>query len=754
VHAWKACMGETPSRVQIPPSPRLIKQITLNRYLILILLFTLSLWSKETAPAYIQNFSGDVFIQSSTNQSSKKIPAIIGRKIQDGDIIKVLENSSCEIKTDNHKTLIRMDDKTELKFFNKSNIQEIHLKNGSLYIRNITMKNKNKTYLFSNHSQIYLTDSEFWISINDSAIDKIYSFGDEIFISDKYSGKKLLLGNDFFKSFPSINKEDVNMIHVTSNDIYSIDSSDPSQNFEKEIPQYIFSDFVASNTNSEILNPFLFRKTANDSLLFKRSESDLIPLYYSNTNVDIEESNYGLNFYAGGSYLHDNYYNNIILEPYIALDNFELVLKFDEYIRTNDSSQYINIWMQGGGNPIYLNPATILSKISYMSWFNDDKTRYINVGKLKNLSFGHGMLLHKYSNSYNYPIMQRTGVQIHLSPKNRYSYNFDFIISDISQTFNEGGLFGGHASLFLSKFFPLTVGMGYIYDFDQHSEISADLEGSSSLEARQLDLDYSLVNNKNYKLNLIYEWDGIFYPDTVHYIRNTETNPYEPVNTTGTQGHTIGGKVSLDSGHKVMLAVHANQALYTPYYFSSTYDFEKVRTLEFNDQNYAHDRNKEYLDNFCIGGDCQNGDAIYLSKELYPVMSNGDFVFPTLGGSIQYDYNYYNKRGISFSGMYLIDNHPDSNNSYYLLDFEIFSKGGYLFKRLDNYKFYFHRNFTNTNQLDSNNENIMFGTTLDIRIVKSFKLYLDFQNVFYDIDEDTIVDHVKVLNAQIKYEFK
>ena len=106
------------------------------------------------------------------------------------------------------------------------------------------------------------------------------------------------------------------------------------------------------------------------------------------------------------------------------------------------------------------------------------------------------------------------------------------------------------------------------------------------------------------------------------------------------------------------------------------------------------------------------------------------------------------------SGMYLMDNHPDSKNAYYLLDFEVFSTGGYLFKRLDNYKFYFHRNFTNTNQEQNNNENIMFGTMLDISIIKSLKLYLDFQNVFYDIDEDTIVDHVKVLNAQLKYEFK
>ena len=106
------------------------------------------------------------------------------------------------------------------------------------------------------------------------------------------------------------------------------------------------------------------------------------------------------------------------------------------------------------------------------------------------------------------------------------------------------------------------------------------------------------------------------------------------------------------------------------------------------------------------------------------------------------------------SGMYLLDNHPDSDNSYYLLDFEIFSTGGYLFKRLDSYKLYFHRNFTNTDGSQNNNENIMFGTMLDISIIKSLKLYLDFQNVFYDIDQDSIVDYVKAINAQIKYEFK
>ena len=34
-----------------------------------------------------------------------------------------------------------------------------------LYLQNINIDTKNKVYLFSNHSQIYLTDSELWVSI-------------------------------------------------------------------------------------------------------------------------------------------------------------------------------------------------------------------------------------------------------------------------------------------------------------------------------------------------------------------------------------------------------------------------------------------------------------------------------------------------------------------------------------------------------------------------------------------------------------
>ena len=723
----------------------------MNIYFILVLLSLFSFsFPKESAPAYIQNFTGDVIIQS-TDLKREATPAIIGRRIKSGDIIKVLGDSTCDLQTEDKRTFIKLDANSEIKFIDRFTIREVHLKNGSIYIHNISNNSQNRTYLFSNHSQMYLTNTKLWVSINEASIDKIYSFGDEIFISDKHKGRKLILDKSFFNSFPGIDKENINMIHATSSEIYSIDRNNPEDNFLDEIPKYVFSDFKSKD--SQGIGALFFNDLLeSDSELFKRDEADLIPTYYSNTSVDIE-NNYGVNIYSGSSYLYKDYYNSIVIEPYIAWKNLEMIFRFDEYFQNNDTSLVINHWFQGGGNDLYISPKTLLSKITYISLFNDKKTMYMNIGKLKNLSFGHGMLLNKYSNSYNYPIMQRTGAQIHLSPKNRYSYSLDFFASDIPQIYDDGGLVGAHASLFLSKFFPLTIGFGYIYDFDQYSEINVNLKGDASIEARELDLSYSIIDNDDYLVEAIYEWDGIFFSDEVRYLRSTETELYTALTTEGTQGHTIGGKLSLDGGHKLMAAMHSNQALYTPYYFSSTYDFEKIRTLKFNSDNYAHQQNKSFLDNFCVN-ECSDGSIIYLSKELYPVMANQDFVFPTLGASLQYEYNYYNKRGVSMSGMYLFDNHPDSDNSYYLLDFEIFSTGGYLFKRLDNYKLYFHRNFTNTKKNQIDNENIMFGTMLDIKIIKSFKLYLDFQNVFYDLDEDTTIDHVRSINAQLKYEFK
>ena len=157
-------------------------------------------------------------------------------------------------------------------------------------------------------------------------------------------------------------------------------------------------------------------------------------------------------------------------------------------------------------------------------------------------------------------------------------------------------------------------------------------------------------------------------------------------------------------------------------------------------------------------GECNNDDILYLSKHLHPLYIT-DFVYPTIGLSGTYEYNYYNKRGISLSGMYLIDNdryanESDSNNHenahYYLFDIELFSKNGYMIKQLDEFSLYFHRNFS-LSEAEDNNENIMLGARLDFKLSEIINLKLDLQTVHYDTNQDAEVNNVTSISSHLTY---
>jgi len=692
----------------------------LIKQLISILLLFISLcFLSGDSFGYIHDFSGDVLIESN-NEKKIVLTAINGRNIGDGNIIRVNQNSYCEIYSDDKRTFIRLDSDTEVKFIETDETREIYLEDGSLYISNRNPEIAKKTFVFADFSQIYLTNSNLWVSSKGSDHDQIYSFGNQIDISDKYKGIRYH-GNE------------INMIHASEEEIVDIESNDPKEDFKHIVPSYIFSDFLIRKETY----------AAADSLLFDVSEFQLIPDYNENLDAEIfEESNFGFNISSGLAYLHDASYIPIALELYIKYNNMNAIFKIDEYFALGNSEINVNDWSE---------LSTLLSKINHLSYYNNDETILVNVGELKGLTFGHGQVLHKYSNSYNYPIMQRTGLQLQVYPKNKLSYNIDFFVSDLSQIINGGGFLGCHFSYHISKLFPLTIGYGYITDLDQYSEI--DVNGQSNIRAHELDFKYELFRKSGYTIDLISEYDAIFFPNTIKYFRYDGSSTGALKQRDKTRGVMFGSKVIFDSGHKVKMGVHINDALYTPYYFSSTYDFEKVRMLRFDEDIQALNLN-ENSDIPCNDldgdGECNNQDILYLSKEWHPLFLRGDFVYPTAGASFYYEYNYYNKRGITASGMYLFDNHTNSDKSYYLFDIEFFSKSGYPFKQLNEFSLYFHRNFALSN-MDNAKENLMFGTKLDIRLTESIQLIVDIQSVFYDFNQDANVDNVNSFNSQIKY---
>ena len=47
----------------------------------------------------------------------------------------------------------------------------------------------------------------------------------------------------------------------------------------------------------------------------------------------------------------------------------------------------------------------------------------------------------------------------------------------------------------------------------------------------------------------------------------------------------------------------------------------------------------------------------------------------------------------------------------------------------------------------------MFGTQFDIKIFESLELNIDMQNVFYDINQDSDTEDIKMIHFIFKYQF-
>ena len=154
VHAWKACMGETPSRVQIPLSPQIFGNKLIRQSTSILLLFISLCFSSGESFGYIHNFSGDVFLESN-DEKRLILPAISGRNITNGNIIRVKEDSFCEIYSNDKRTFIRLDSDTDVKFIETEKTREIYLKDGSLYISNKNPDISKKAFVFSDFSQMF-----------------------------------------------------------------------------------------------------------------------------------------------------------------------------------------------------------------------------------------------------------------------------------------------------------------------------------------------------------------------------------------------------------------------------------------------------------------------------------------------------------------------------------------------------------------------------------------------------------------------
>ena len=684
--------------------------------------------------AQVTDYSGKSIVLSD-NLKKSTYEIIIGREISTGDIIRSFDDSSCEILFNDKSTFIKMDSNSEIRIIDKGYKREIHVNKGSIFI-NSSELNSIKEYAYSKNAQIIISDTKVWISNMSNSIDKIVTVGDVFEISNKYSGKRVYTN-------------ELNIFEVSRNDIIMYDSFMLDKESNPDIPDYVFNYYNTPNLSDYISDEY--------TLKFDRTATDLIPLYSSRESSN-SKINFGLDFAFGSANINNDNYYKILISPTLQIGRLELSINFDEYIRVKDLARNINDWS---------NPYMYSSKLNQLVLSSNDNKSFIKVGNFNNITFGQGNLLNKYSNSFNSPVSQNTGVHLHWKILEKF-ITIDAFASDFQNMSNGGGLIGTYTTLYLSDHFPLKIGFGYLTDYNQFSKYSDNsiLEGiNKSIEANEIDFNYRLHNNNNISIDLVGECDLIWYQDSLTYIRD-EGNLDEAVKKrSGSWGSLLGLELDYKNNSTLGLNLHYNSALFIPEFFSSSYDLENISLISNSDIPIGNEslisENSEMLRKYQDG---DNDSDYFLPKDLAFILTNEYYIHPTYGFSGKYIYNYFDKIGFSFNAMFLSDlikNNTSTiypKNNYYSFKINFFMKKRML-SFINEIHFYVYKDYTKISN-DSNilediynysTNDMIAGLFVNIDLTSELDLYLKLENMSSDYNNDFVVENIPNTYMEIRY---
>ena len=649
--------------------------------------------------------------QAKNNQLGRSSYPIIGNSIFNYDIISSGYDSYCEITFDDFATRIRIDGDTQIKLITDDYSRIIKIINGSIFIE--SAKIKDKLYVQTLHNDIYIDNNNAWIS-SSLLEDKVFSIDSQLNIYNNFINSEIVLT-------PLI--------------LYAIDKMGNVQsNYNFELPYYVSKRgyIQEDKNNTETVDLFI-------------DGSDLIPLYKLKKEKKISSDNgFYFNLTTGPRYMDSETYFNVGLFPAYKYNNLTITAKLDFYI---DSEQ--NFLQKN-----WTDKTDILEKINLRYHYIDYKNSIdLYAGEIQEVDFGYGYLVRKLSNSFDSPF-NNFGININYKLDNDFM-EFQFLIPSTRDFYRNGGIFGFHSSLFLSHKFPLTLGLGIITDMNQFSQaryIHDFPEGLSlNLDKRNVtglgfDFNFNIIKKMRLDVSLYGELVGMWYPDYIHYVRNTGTGGFgslTKVSRKGTWGMMAPGiAIKFNNRYEIKFALNYNSAGHYPSYFNTNYLYNRAiyyktdQPLDFNNQNFILLSDQiEMLNNFAINDELTE---FLLPKEIYPMLLNKFNASDVRGFTIEGNYAFKNK--VEFSALFSRYEQNISlspNFVYYTVESNISIKDGYI-KNISNFDFYLQNIFFIG---DQDKQELTMGFNMGIEITPIISLILDFSQVYYDSNLDGDISH-------------
>ena len=679
-------------------------------YLFLLIFFTTPLFSNYEKVGVIDELEGNITIKPAQMDI---IPgtAIAGRLLYDGDIIHTGENGKIKLSligSDHHITIFGS---AELQINGGEASSQLELNYGNIFTQFSNDPNTNCS-IITHSSRIYQKEGELWISRNFTNEDHIFTIMGTAQVFNSITGVEM-------------NMEMGEMI------ISNLDSLGDIKDFTVEmLPPEIFKQYQMNREEEKedivftVMNYF-----SEDSLIISTFQS-----------VEEKQRRFNFALEADVVSLEKNSYTKASLLPMYNGDRLQFGYNLAGFIGMSDSAANLNSF------------STLSQILAPMIFQYQSKNGDYNLklGHIKNLTFGYGMLLKRYTNTISYPIKQDGGMLFYFQ-SDAGNYTYQLFVSSIGELANKGGIVGMYGSAVINKIKPLKLGFGIVHDLNQFSSVSDSIWNGvtprkRSISGYQVDFTYELKSDLRNDTYLFGEFTALNYPNDLRYIRSEPTNGdttkqgFERKSSFGILGPGIWWKI----GHHrdIKIAFTYSSSLHIAPVFGETYNLERVhyvpKTILDTLANYelfsTDDKWNEMITEHPID---TISTAYYLPKDVYALLDPTKNVHNKIGFYAEYKYHFRNFYNYSLDlSIFKETRAVESSTTYYSLGLELFIREG-LIQGISEFGLYFNQYFT-SDLFNSSayNENMVMGAKLGIKLLQNLSLQMHRHDVFYDRNLD------------------
>jgi len=676
-------------------------------YFFLLIFFISPLFTKNEEVGIIKEIDGEVTIKPA---SLDIIPSavIAGRSLYSGDIVHSAENGKMQISLTGSNNIITLFGLSELQISKKGSFFQIELNYGDLFAQ-LSNDHINSFSIITQSSIISLNQGELWITRNFINDDHVFSIkGDAQILNSSTSTKmKIEMGSMVISDLEGFS----NKMEITN----------------KMLPLEIFNRYNNNHYIKEEAAAF----TVMDYF------SDDFPLNRTLINAEGKRDPFTVSLEVGAI--------SIAGEPYAATSILPLYFGNRFYVGYNISG-FFGI----SDTATNLNTFSTLSQLLAPMTFqyqSSDKYHKMKLGPIKNLTFGQGMLIKRYTNTINYPVQQDGGMVLNFR-SDAGNYTYDIFTSSIGELANGGGLVGIYGSVAI---LPYRFGVGFVSDLNQFSSVSDTIWNGitphkRSISGYQFDITYELKSDLRNDTYLFGEFSTLNYADEIRYIRreisrkDTIKQGFERQSSFGIMAPGIWWKI----GHhrNIKIALNFVSSLYMSPFFSETYNLERLHyipasVLDTLEKTEPYTEDEKWLTMITKNHIDSDSTGYYLPKDIYALLDPTKNVHNKRGVSIEYSYQYRSLYSYSFDISILKETEStDTPTTYYTLGVDFLIQEG-LIQGVSECSLYINQYFASELFNTSNySENMVLGGKLGIKLRHNVSLLIYRHDVFYDRNLD------------------